>query len=73
MLALKMEGACARTRDFELLTMSPSQQLLRKWGPQSHNNKNLNSANRGNEFGSEFFPRASRQEFNLARTLILAL
>lgn len=46
---------------------------MKKRSHQSHNYKELNSANNLNEPGSEFFPRASRKECSLATTFISAL
>lgn len=54
------------------LRLAPGGQPSGKQGPQSHNPKELNSANSMSGLEAGFFPRASAKECSPASTLILA-
>ena len=82
-----MRGTCPTIANFEdeghhkpgkcgslqKLRTTPSQHPTQETRPQSYNCMELNSATDMNEFGSEFFFRASGKEHNTADSLMSAL
>lgn len=58
LLALKWQKAMPKDQAACRSWVVTGWQLARKWGHQSHNHKELNSSNKVNGLGSEFFLRA---------------